>query len=56
MRLWKLAWAKPLAFAGDDDLEYVQRVLQERNLSESEHWGWQFLEALLKAKFSFAIT
>ncbi|MBC8232315.1 hypothetical protein H8E77_22440 [bacterium] len=56
VRLWKLAWAKPLAFAGDDDLEYVQGILRERNLSESKRRGWQFLEALLKAKFRFEIT
>jgi len=56
VRLWRLAWAKPLAFAGYDDLEYVQGVLRERNLSESERRGWQFLEALLLAKFRFDIT
>jgi len=56
VRLWNLAWAKPLAFAGDDDLEYVQGVLRERNFSESKRRRWQFLEALLKAKFRFDIT
>ena len=56
VRLSNLAWAKPLAIAGDDDLEYVQGVLRERNLSENERRGWQFLEALLKAKFRFDIT
>ena len=48
VRLWRLAWAKPLTFAGYGDLEYVQGVLRERKLSESERRGWQFLEALLK--------
>lgn len=56
IHIWRRRWVKPIALTNYDDLIYIQKILHEEHLDDKEKRGWQFLEAIIKAKFRFDIT
>ena len=56
LRLWHLTWTRPLTRTDHDDLARVKQRIRGGTLSEKNRRRWEFLEAILRARFRYDIA